>query len=250
MKNLRGVLCYEGTHYLGWQKTREGPSIEGELEKALQILLRHPVELQAASRTDAGVHAKGQVFNFFTSNEEIGLNRLCRGANALLPRDIQILALEETSNNFHPTLDATGKEYTYEICTDPIQLPFLRFHSWHFPYSLDIDAMQSASQALIGTHDFTSFCNDFSLLKPNPRCSIKTITFQPLGESRMKILVQGNRFLYKMMRNLAGSLVYVGCGKISSSSMVDILHAKDRRLAGVTAPAHGLYLQNVFYESI
>ncbi len=248
MKNFKGILSYEGTRFLGWQKTRMGDSIEKELEKALSVLLRHPVELQSASRTDAGVHAKGQVINFLTSENTLDLSRIRNGVNAILPHDIRLLSLEEASLDFHPTLDAAGKEYIYEICTGSVQSPFLRLFSWHFPYALDIEAMRSASAPLLGTHDFSSFCNERSLIDPDPVCTLQKVTIENLGGGRLQILVQGNRFLYKMMRNLAGSIAYAGCGKIAPESMRGILEARDRRLAGMTAPAHGLYLQRVFYK--
>lgn len=247
MKNYSGLLSYEGTRYLGWQKTRMGASIEEELEKALSTLLRHPVSLQAASRTDAGVHAKGQVINF-VSDAEPDLHRLQRGVNALLPHDIRMIALEEAALDFHPTLQAKGKEYIYELCTHSAQSPFFRHFSWHFPQTLDLDAMRAAANALLGTHDFSAFCNELSLLDPDPVCTLEKIAIEPLDSGRLRIIVQGNRFLYKMMRNLAGSIAYAGCGKIDPSSMADILASRDRRLAGVTAPAHGLYLQHVFYK--
>ena len=141
MRNLKLTLSYEGTQYLGWQKTKMGPSIEETLEKALSQVLRHPVKLQAASRTDAGVHAAGQVINLFTSSPE-DLFRLKKSFNGVLPRDISVLTLEEMPDAFHPTLDAQGKEYHYHICLGNVQLPFLRLVSWHFPYPLNIDEMQ------------------------------------------------------------------------------------------------------------
>jgi len=223
-----------------------GPSIEEELEKALATLLRHPVELQAASRTDAGVHALGQVVNFKTSADVSP--RMLKGGNALLPHDIRLLSLEEAPVDFHPTLDAKGKEYAYEICTDAVQSPFHHLLSWHFPYALDLGAMRAAADRLIGTHDFSSFCNDRSLIDPDPVCTLQTISIETLEKTRVRIVVTGNRFLYKMMRNLAGTIAYAGCGKIAPDSIGDILMSCDRRLAGVTAPAHGLYLQRVLYK--
>lgn len=247
MKNFRCLLAYEGTRYLGWQKTKMGASIEEELEKALTIFLRHPVTLQAASRTDAGVHARGQVVNFTTPLASCEPSRLIRAINALLPHDIRLLHVEEVVSDFHPTLHAVGKVYAYEICTQTAQSPFLHLFSWHFPYSLNKEMIAEAASALLGTHDFSSFCNEKSLHDKSPLCTIDSILIEDLEKGRWKIIVQGNRFLYKMMRNLVGSLVYAGCGKLAPSSMAYILSARDRRLAGMTAPAHGLYLQHVLY---
>ncbi len=247
MINLCATLSYEGTHYLGWQKTKIGASIQEEIEKALGILFRHPITCQAASRTDRGVHAKGQVINFLIPQEKLELSRLQISLNALLPHDIQVLMVEEVPLDFHATLQSCGKEYGYQICTSSQQSPFLRLFSWHFPRALDIRAMRNAAKFLLGSHDFSSLCNDRALLDSDPRCTLYGIAIEDCGEERVQILVQGNRFLYKMMRNLAGTLAYVGCGKIAPDSLRAILTARDRRLAGMTAPAHGLYLERVFY---
>jgi len=247
MRNYKGIISYDGTHYLGWQKTRMGPSIEEELEKALSTLLRHPVQLQAASRTDAGVHAKGQVINFFT-HVDIDFYRFSKGINALLPQDIRLLSLEEMPQDFHPTLTALGKEYVYEICSSTIQSPFFRDRSWHFPYKLNLEDMREAVKTLLGTHDFSSFCNDRNLIERDPICTLHSIDIEETSNHHVRIIVQGNRFLYKMMRNLAGTIAYTGCGKITADSLSDILLSRQRSLAGMTAPAHGLYLQRVLYS--
>src|SRR3569832_1557498 len=156
MKNIKLVLAYDGTAYLGWQKTEMGPSIEEELLKVLEQILQHPVKLQAASRTDAGVHAEGQVVNFFT---EKNTDRLLRGCNGLLPEDIRVLKVEEMPDRFHPTLGATGKEYHYSVCLGPTQLPFQRKFSWHFVKPVDVQKMREAAQFLIGRHDFSALTN-------------------------------------------------------------------------------------------
>lgn len=239
MRNIRLLLAYEGSNYLGWQKTAMGPSIEETVEKALSQVLQHEVKLQAASRTDAGVHAEGQVVNFFTP-KQISLKSL----NSLLPPDISILAMEEASPTFHPTLGARGKEYLYAMCLGPTQLPFHRSFSWHFGLSLDLEKMKKAAKDLIGEHDFSAFTNE---RQANNVRILHRITFDP-SPNRLKIRVAGNNFLYKMVRNIVGTLLYVGCGKIESDALTDILKSKDRSRAGVTAPAHGLVLKKVFYD--
>jgi tRNA pseudouridine38-40 synthase len=242
-RNIKLILAYEGTHYLGWQKTAMGPSIEEELEKALAQILRHPVNLQAASRTDAGVHAEGQVVNFFTE-VEVPLERLQKSLNGLLPKDISILKIEEASEGFHPTLQSRGKEYHYSVCLGPTQLPFYRNFSWHFSYPVDMEEMKKAALLLKGRHDFSAFTNE---RQENNVREIFDIVIEPL-DSRMKIRVSGNNFLYKMVRNIVGTLLYVGCGKLPSEEIPAILTSKDRTLAGVTAPAVGLVLKEVFYD--
>ena len=242
-KNIKLILAYEGTHYLGWQKTAMGPSIEEELEKVLAQILRHPVKLQAASRTDAGVHAEGQVVNFFTE-VEIPLERLQKSLNGLLPNDISVLKIEEAPEDFHPTLGSRGKEYHYSVCLGPTQLPFHRNFSWHFTYPVNIEEMKKAAVHLKGRHDFSAFTNERQ--EDNVR-EIFDIVIEPY-EGRMKIRVSGNNFLYKMVRNIVGTLLYVGCGKLSEDEIPAILTSKDRTLAGVTAPAAGLVLREVFYD--
>ena len=244
MKNIKLILSYEGTNYLGWQKTKMGPSIEETLEKSLQQVLRHPVKLQAASRTDAGVHARGQTVNFFTSSE-IDLFKLQKSFNGTLPRDISVLSLEEMPESFHPTLDAQGKEYHYHICLGPVQLPFHRLFSWHFPYPLNIEEMRAAAQDLVGVHDFSAFTSEKT--NDNVR-EIFSLDISMMGPSRLQIAVRGNRFLYKMVRTIVGTLMSIGCGKLKRSDLTQILESKDRTQAGLTAPAHGLFLHKVFYD--
>lgn len=239
--NVKLTLAYDGTHYLGWQKTHMGPSIEATLEQVLAQVLRHPVVLQAASRTDAGVHAEGQVVNFFTDSSA-DLRKLQGALNGLLPKDISVYGIEQASENFHPTLNATGKEYHYKLCATPTQLPFHRNTSWHIYYPLNFDLMQQAAQQLIGTQDFSAFTN----IRTDD--AIRTITdIQLTTHPSLTIVVKGTSFLYKMVRNIVGTLVYVGCGKLPHDIIPQLLQNKDRREAGMTAPAHGLILKNVFY---
>ncbi len=242
-RNIKLILAYEGTRYLGWQKTAMGPSIEEELEKVLKQILRHPVNLQAASRTDAGVHAEGQVVNFFTE-AEVSLERLQKSLNGLLPKDISVLKMEEAEEAFHPTLGSRGKEYHYAVCLGSTQLPFYRNFSWHFSYPVNVEEMKKAALHLKGRHDFSAFTNES---QENNVREIFDIVIES-EENRLKIRVSGNNFLYKMVRNIVGTLLYVGCGKLSEKDVPAILKSKDRTLAGVTAPAVGLVLKEVFYD--
>jgi tRNA pseudouridine38-40 synthase len=239
--NIQLIIAYEGTRFLGWQKTKEGPSIEEEVQKALEQILQHPVQLQAASRTDAGVHAKSQVVNFFSPS----LNISPKNINGVLPKDISVLHLEQMPEAFHPTLDCIGKEYFYDLCLGHAQLPFHRNFSWHFPYPLDLHQMEKAAAQLIGEHDFSAFTSE---RQEDNRRQVTDIGIIPLPNHRLRIRVAGNRFLYKMVRTIVGTLIYVGCGKIEARSMTDIVQSKDRTRAGVTAPAHGLALNRVFYD--
>lgn len=233
MRNLALLLAYDGTCYFGWQKSSSGPSIEQTLQEALEMILQHPIVLQAASRTDRGVHAKGQRVNFFTDNT-IDTQLLAYSLNSLLPKSLVILACEQMPDDFHPTLDVTGKEYVYMLCNTPVQLPEHRLFSWHVPKPLDLDLMHSFAKRWTGTHDFALFCNrhEGKTYTSTVR-TMHSIDITPLDQGRIKISLVGDHFLYKMARNLVGTLVDVGLGK-----------KVDR---GICAPAHGLTLNRVDY---
>ncbi|MBS0616186.1 MAG: tRNA pseudouridine(38-40) synthase TruA [Verrucomicrobia bacterium] len=243
VRNLCLTIAYDGTDYLGWQKTKEGPSIEAELQHTLEQILQHPVSLQAASRTDAGVHAEAQVVNFFTPHAK-DLDRLQKSLNGLLSPAISVTDIAEMPTAFHPTLDCSGKEYHYHLCLGSFQLPQYRHYSWHYPYPLDVGAMQKAAPFLQGYHDFSAFTCEPQ--EDNHR-EVFSIEIEPISTHRLQIRVSGNRFLYKMVRSIVGTLVYVGCGKIEMQKLPSILASQDRKQAGVTAPAHGLTLKKVLY---
>lgn len=242
------IVTYDGTNYLGWQKTKMGKSIEEELECALKRILQEEITLQAASRTDRGVHAHGQVVNFLSSHTNLDLGLVRKGLNGVLPKDIAVKSIEAAAPSFHPTLDSIGKEYQYFICNSPVQLPFFRHLSWHVHQELSLEKMKKAADALIGEHDFSAFCNERPLWTRSGVCKLFEISFQNLTQNRLKISIAGDRFLYKMMRNLVGTLVYVGIGKLSCDEVPLILANKSRTSAGMTAPAHGLTLKQVFYK--
>lgn len=248
MTNYKLIIAYKGTAYKGWQKTSLGNSIEAVLEKSIFQILRRQVQLQAASRTDAGVHAEGQVVNFHTKTPLLDRRRFLHGLNGTLPQDIRALSIEPMPLEFHPTIDALGKHYTYWICNHKVQLPFYRDLSWHFPYPIDLPLMKEEAKHLLGTHDFSSFCNERSLWTRSPVCTIDAVNISLQEQGRLSICFKGDHFLYKMVRNLAGTLVYAGCGKIPPNTIPSILENKTRSLAGVTAPAHGLTLKEVIYH--
>lgn len=246
VRNLILRLCYDGSGYFGWQKTAAGPSIEEELERCLQKILQKPVILQAASRTDRGVHAEGQVVNFFTENS-LSTNKLLYSLNRLLSPSIRILAVTETSDGFHPTLDVLSKEYHYQLCQGSFQLPFYRHHSWHVPAPLNLQKMQAAIEFLIGEQDFSSFCNRSAKEPSNKICKIDSLELLTLPSNRVCIEIIGNHFLYKMVRNIVGTLVYVGRQRIKVEEIPKILVQRSRKTAGITAPAHGLTLKTISY---
>ena len=249
MLNIKAVAAYDGTRYFGWQKTRMGPSIEGQLQDVLEQITGQKIVLQAASRTDAGVHAEGQVVNFFLENEAADLSKLLISLNQLLPGDISVMELGRAKADFHPTLDAVGKEYHYTFSVGPVQYPRHRLYAWHYPYPLNLKDMAEAGRRLEGEHDFSSFCN----VKKNDKevnfvRTLSAIEIKEMKEKRLRIIIRGNRFLYRMARNIAGTLACVGRGKISPSDIPKLLKQRDRTDAGVTAPAHGLTLHKVYFK--
>lgn len=250
MMNIKMIIAYDGTFYLGWQKTKMGPSIEQTLQSILEQVLQESISLQAASRTDAGVHARGQVVNFLTQKAQLDLKKLNISLNQLLPKDISVLSVEEERDSFHPTLDCSGKEYHYNLCVGSVQLPQDRFYSWHCFGSLNLEAMLSAIPYIIGERSFTSLTNVKKGKEKANKNSIRNVTSIEIKVHdgyQFHFIIKGNHFLYKMVRNIVGLLVSVGKKKILADSIPEILAKEDRTLAGVTAPAHGLTLYKVFY---
>ncbi len=238
MKNIALTVSYDGTSFFGWQKTECGPSIEEHLQTALEQIVQHPVVLQAASRTDRGVHAEGQVVNFF-AKESVSLISL----NGLLPKQIRICKVEIKPDSFHPTLDVVGKEYHYRLCLGAVQQPQKRLFSWHVPQELDLEKMREAAKEFEGKHDFSAIVTKVSYAD-----AIRTLERVRILEEEGGLLVvmKGDNFLYKMARTAVGTLVHVGRGKLTNISQ--LLQSRERVAAGMTAPAHGLCLKKVFYR--
>jgi tRNA pseudouridine38-40 synthase len=246
-RQLRALIAYQGTRYLGWQKTAMGPSIQQTLEKALATALRTEIATEAASRTDAGVHARGQVIAFQTARP-LEPAKLKQQLNGLLPPDIALFDLTFTSSSpFHPTLDAQAKEYHYQIIYGQSPPPSLRDFAWHYPRELDLQTMQEAAHSIVGTHNFASFCNASRTTLKDPICHIYHASVDQVTPGQITIKIIGSRFLYKMVRNLVGTLLYLGCKRLPGD-MDSIIGANDRRVAGITAPAKGLFLQKVYYD--
>ena len=243
--NIKLTLSYDGTEFFGWQETKDGPSIESALKQVLEQIYQEPIALQAASRTDRGVHAEGQVVNYCTKKKK-DFERLKISLNQMLPQTVRISTIQQEQEHFHPTLDALGKEYHYFISTGPVQSPFNRHFSWHYPAPFNLDNMRLAANCLIGTHDFAAFCN---ANKPPPRNTVRKLSRLDITQEgdTLKFEVEGDHFLYKMVRNLVGTLVYIGVGKLAFKHTRKLIANKDRTLAGITAPAHGLHLKKVLY---
>ncbi|QED45976.1 tRNA pseudouridine(38-40) synthase TruA [Cytobacillus dafuensis] len=245
MKRLKCVVAYDGTLFAGYQVQPKKRTVQGEIETALKKLHKGAdVKIIASGRTDAGVHAKGQVIHF-DSELQIPLSKWDIALNSLLPDDIVIVKTEEAEQDFHARFDAKGKEYRYFLHRSPKRDPFSRHYAFQYPYSLNISAMKEAIVHLLGTHDFTSFCSAKTEVEDKVR-EIKEIELiEDNGELVFRFV--GNGFLYNMVRILVGTLLEVGVGDRDPESILDILDKKDRSYAGKTAPGHGLYLWNVFY---
>lgn len=246
MKRLRAVVAYDGTNFAGYQSQPGERTVQSEIDKALVKIHKNPTAHAVASgRTDAGVHAEGQVIHFDTSLT-IPLNRWQMALNVLLPTDIRIVAIENTESDFHARYHATGKTYVYKWSMAEVQSPFERNYSVHLEnWRPDIEKMQEAASYLIGTHDFTSFCSSKTATSNRVR-TIRLLTVESQGEEII-MTVEGDGFLYNMVRTIAGMLLAVGIGWNPPADTGRILELKDRKAAGKTAPAHGLYLESVTY---
>ncbi len=248
------TLAYDGTRYLGWQKTNfdpAQPSVEYTIQSVLEQILQHPVPIQAASRTDRGVHAEGQVINCVIQDATLDLEKLHRGLNSLLPDDIRILSCTKAEETFHATLATKAKQYIYRIYTGPTLLPALRFTHWHMPDTLDREKMATGAHILLGEHNFIAFRNHRKGKEYND--TVRTIFSIDLHDATANVLeikITANNFLYKMCRNIVGTLVYVAQGKISPGTLATILANGKRADAGITAPACGLCLHKVFYTPV
>ena len=243
MRNLKLTIQYDGTRYCGWQKQPNSSGIQGTIEYAIYEITKEKVNITGSGRTDAGVHALGQVANFKTSSS-IPANRIPDALNAKLPKDISIINCQEVSEDFHSRYSATGKIYRYLIYNKPYRSPLYKDTSYHVRYDLDIQKMRSEAKSLLGIHEFKGFMSSGSSVKDTVR-TIHNITIEESGDL-IVLEVEGNGFLYNMVRIIVGTLVDIGRGRIDKS-MEEIIASQDRGEAGHTAPAHGLFLKKVHY---
>jgi tRNA pseudouridine38-40 synthase len=245
LKNFKITIEYDGTAYHGWQRQAEDRTIQGEIEKALMTMTGNAVTLTGSGRTDAGVHAFGQVANFrcHTALDSVVFQK---GLNSLLPKDIVITMCTQVSVNFHARYDVKNKSYHYRILNRNLPAAIFRQYAWHIPKKLDLDAMATSLHYIIGTHDFKAFEGTGSP-RANTVRSIMHADLEKMDDGYLIFKIQGNGFLKFMVRNIIGTLVDVGLGKITPDDFNNILLSKDRSLAGVTAPAHGLFLMQVDY---
>lgn len=242
---IRMTVEYDGTDFAGWQRQPDRPTVQGTLERALQTVLRHPVHLAAAGRTDAGVHARGQVAAFSTTAEP-DLDALERSLNALAGPAIAVSALAVVAHDFDPRREARGRVYEYRITNRRWPSPFSRRFAWHVREPLDLAAVASAAAHVVGEHDFSAFrAADCDADNPVRRVTQSELM---LAAEHVVYRIAGTAFVRHMVRNLVGTLVEVGRGDRSPADFARVLAARDRTLAGPTAPALGLHLVRVDYE--
>jgi tRNA pseudouridine38-40 synthase len=244
MRSIKLTIEYDGTAYHGWQIQPNVRTIQGIMEEKLAQITGGRVRLIAASRTDTGVHALGQVVNFKT-HSQLDTRTFQRALNSLLPEDIRINDVEEVGETFHARFSAKGKIYEYRIWDGELASPFSRYFSWFVRGRLDLPRMRKAVMKLVGRHDFSSFCSAGS----THRTPVREIYEINVGRRRglVVIRIEANAFLKQMVRNIVGTLVEVGRRKLTPSQFVGILEARDRRRAGIAAPARGLFLVSVNY---
>jgi tRNA pseudouridine38-40 synthase len=241
------TLAYEGTCYSGWQIQPNGISIQELLQQKLQLLTKEATHVIGAGRTDAGVHALGQVAHFATA-APIDPGKVRHGLNGMLPKDIRVESVEEVPMAFHARYSAVGKMYHYHLHLDPVESPFFRRYRWHLHQAINISLLKEAATLFVGTHDFTTFSNE-AHRGPASRSAVRTIQNIEIvpQDGGIRLEFSGNGFLYKMVRNIVGTLVEVGTGKRLPSEIPKLFQQKDRTKAGKAAPAHGLFLVSVEY---
>jgi tRNA pseudouridine38-40 synthase len=247
MRTLKFTLQYDGTDYVGWQRQGVGRSIQGLLEEALERFEGSPVTVHGAGRTDAGVHALGQVASASLA-ATIDTTTLARALNAVLPPDVRVLGIDEMPADFHARFSAIGKVYEYRIVNAPLVSPFVHRYAWHVMPPLDLDAMREGSEMLIGSHDFAAFQGSGSAVQTTERI-VRDIEWEDGGGYDLPLVmrIRGDGFLRHMVRNIVGTLVEVGLGRWTPARVAAIRASLDRNQAGPTAPPQGLFLVRVLY---
>ena len=244
------VIAYDGTAYEGWQVQKIGTGVQQIVETALAKLFPSAPRLHSSSRTDTGVHALGMVAHFEIPRAEfkMAVRRLALAINAWLPEDVRVVSASGAKEKFHARFDAGGKQYRYFVWNHPAMNPLLRRNAWHVPRKLDLKAMRAAAKLFVGRHDFQSFSANPGYKKQTTvrrltRCDVKK------SGAQFTFIIEGDGFLYKMCRGVVGTIVQAGLGKFPPEEIKTMLAKADRRVAGMTAPAHGLVLWKVFYST-
>lgn len=245
---LRLTLAFEGTRYAGWQRQDGAETVQDQVEQALARLFSSRPNVYSSSRTDAGVHAAGMVAHVDVPRAELRFppRKLVLAANAWLPEDIRVMEVARTRPDFHARFSAKGKQYRYLIWNHAAHSPLDRHRIWHVPRTLDLAAMRAAARTMVGTHDFLAFSASPGYERRHTIRNVTRCDVRRSGPS-ITVFIEADGFLYKMCRGIAGTLVQVGLGRFPPAALLPMLESRDRRLAGMTAPAHGLVLWKVYY---
>lgn len=246
MRNIKLTIEYDGKNFAGWQSQPGKVSVQSEIEKAINEITGEEVEITASGRTDAGVHALGQVANFHT-NTKIEIEKIPYAINSKLTKSIVVKKAEEVEERFHSRYNCKEKTYRYIVNNSEFPSALERYREYHMPIKLDIENMKKALTYFEGEHDFKGFKSSGGNAK---KTTVRTITKAILKEKDGRIFIEltGNGFLYNMVRIIAGTIVDVGLGKINAEDIPEIIESKDRTRAGKTLPPHGLYLLEVEYD--
>ncbi|MFC4075380.1 tRNA pseudouridine(38-40) synthase TruA [Salinithrix halophila] len=246
MQKVKMTIAYDGTDFAGYQRQPGRRTVQSTLEEALGRITASPVSVTGAGRTDAGVHARGQVVHFETE-AGVPLERWTRVLNHVLPQDLAVLSVEAVPKTFHARYDACWKRYRYTLDTRPVPDVFTRRYRTHLTLGLDVERMRQAAGYLVGTHDFSAFSSARTTVKDKVR-TLYQCEVEVLADGVIAIVTAGNGFLYHMVRIISGTLVEAGMGKLDPAAVSDILQGRDRSRAGKTLPAQGLTMVEVHYE--
>jgi tRNA pseudouridine38-40 synthase len=249
MNKFKLTIAYDGTGYEGWQVQTIGTGVQEKIELALAKLFPSRPRVHSSSRTDTGVHALGMVVHFEIPPAESSISprKLLLALNAWLPEDVRVVQAARAARDFHARFNAIGKQYRYFVWNHAAMNPLIRHTAWHVPRPLNLAAMRRAAPSFVGTHDFQSFAANPGYQKSSHVRSLWRCDLKKTGPL-LTFVIEGDGFLYKMCRGIVGTLVQVGLGKFSPETMRELLAKKNRQLAGMTAPAHGLVLWQVFYR--
>ncbi|MGE7695381.1 tRNA pseudouridine(38-40) synthase TruA [Lysinibacillus sp. NPDC094177] len=246
MRRLKAIISYDGTQFSGYQVQPGERTVQAEVERVLAIMHKgEKIKVTASGRTDARVHATGQTLHF-DSPLSIPVDKYMKALNVQLPRDIRVMSIEEVATDFHARYSVTGKRYRYIWSCEPVQSPFRRYYTVETNgVKPNVEAMQKAAKAIIGTHDFSCFCAANTSVKDKVR-TVTTLQFEWYGEE-LHMVIEGSGFLYNMVRIIAGTLWEVGIGRRDIENVELVVKSMNRDKAGKTAPPQGLYLEKVFY---